>query len=110
VRIYYLDDEAALCNIFEEFFSDNETDVSTFVEAQPFVDLCKSIPPDLVFIDYRLAETSGDKVAEKVDPKIPKVLVTGELDLPESELFIQVVAKPYKLNLLRQIIESERKP
>lgn len=109
MKVYYLDDEVALCNIFKEFLSSADTDVHTFVEAQPFIDQCNLTPPDLVVIDYRLAETSGDKVAATLDRGIPKILVTGELDLPDSDLFIEVVSKPYKLKNMKEIIQSARR-
>jgi len=108
VKVYYLDDEAALCDIFKEFVEDEKTEVRTFCDAQSFIEHCKSAPPCLAFIDYRLAQTSGDRIAEKIAPQIPKVLVTGELDLPSSDLFIEIIRKPYKLYRIREIIENAR--
>ena len=108
MKIYYLDDEIALCDIFEEFISDNQTAVKTFSDANQAIEQCKIEPPDVMFIDYRLADTSGDKVASMLDGDIIKVLVTGELTLPDCSLFLDVVSKPFKLNELKKKIESLR--
>ena len=106
--VYYLDDERALCEIFKEFFNDEDTKVVTFTKAKEAIDSCNVDKPDLIFIDYRLSETSGDKVASALDDTIPKVLVTGELDMPDGALFFEVIAKPFKLASIKGLIESFR--
>ncbi|BBN83541.1 hypothetical protein PA25_35260 [Pseudoalteromonas sp. A25] len=99
--IYYLDDEVALCELFDEFMSGEGVNVSTFNDAQSLIIACQNTQPDLVVLDYRLTETTGDKVAAKLDSEICKVLVTGELDLPRCDLFTQIITKPYKLSDLK---------
>lgn len=104
--IYYLDDELALCDIFKAYLSDEQTQVETFSIGSDAIAACKLKKPDLMFIDYRLSETSGDQVARALDPAIPKVLVTGELDLSVDDLFLTVIAKPYKLKSIKVFVES----
>lgn len=106
MKIYYLDDEEALCDIFKELFSDNYTTVETFIDAGNAISRCETAPPDIIFIDYRLTDTSGDKVAAALDSSIVKVLVTGELEVPNNTLFFDVVSKPYKLSKLKEIVDT----
>ena len=108
MRVYYLDDEADLCAIFEEFIADDDTIVETFLDAGSAILRCAEEPPDLLFIDYRLADTSGDKVAAKVGAHIPKILVTGELEMIDNPIFLSTIAKPYKLSKIKKIVESRR--
>lgn len=107
IRIYYLDDEINFCNVFKEYISNKHIEVETFMDATEAISRCIAEPPDMIFIDYRLKDTTGDIVASMLDKDLRKVLVTGELELPDNEQFIQVVAKPYKLAMLKAIIEAQ---
>jgi CheY-like chemotaxis protein len=109
MNIYYLDDEAALCEIFTEFLTDDQTNITTFTDAKEAISQCEQDPPDLMFIDYRLKDTSGDRVAEQIDAQILKCLVSGELEIPHKEQFVEMVSKPFKLDQIRQIVEKYRK-
>jgi len=104
IKVYYLDDESGLCDVFKEFIESDDIQVVTFTESPPAVSYALENPPDIMFIDYRLADTTGELVARKLDPRIPKILVTGELAAPDTKLFYRVVSKPYRLKQLKEII------
>lgn len=106
-KVYYLDDEIDLCNLFREFIESEKIEVATFVDATKAIEMCAKMPPDLIFIDYRLSDTTGDVVAATIDSKIEKILVTGELKKPEYDVFSQVISKPFKLIELQQVIDEK---
>jgi CheY-like chemotaxis protein len=102
--VYYLDDEATLCRLFAEMFDSDHIKVTTFQDAAEAISRCLSNPPDLIFIDYRLGHTMGDQVAEAIDDAIPRVLVTGDLSVGNSEYFKRVVHKPFRFKQMEDII------
>jgi CheY-like chemotaxis protein len=106
INIYYLDDEPALCAIFKEYLEGDGIKVTTFIDSSAAISICINEPPDMIFIDYRLADTTGEKVAQILDTNIPKVLVTGELLAPVASAFLSVIKKPYKLAELKQFIQD----
>jgi DNA-binding response OmpR family regulator len=103
-RVYYLDDEASLCSVFKEFVSLLGFEVTTFVNAHEAIEACVEQPPDLMFIDYKLADVTGVEVAELLDSDIPKILVTGELSVRGVEAFQEVLEKPFRLAELKRLI------
>lgn len=105
-RIYYLDDEAALLEIFSEIFSSTTVQVKTFSEPSQLIAECKSNPPDLLFLDFRLPNTTGVAVAQQVDPKIPKVLVTGDLSVKVDVKFEAIFEKPIKVDVVEAFIKE----
>lgn len=106
VRVYYLDDEVYLCDLFKRYFQDKGFSVSTFTDAQAAISACQSSPPDIIFIDYRLTGVTGLTVAQMIDKHIPKVLVTGELDPPDGNDFLKVISKPYLLKDILGLLQS----
>jgi DNA-binding NtrC family response regulator len=105
-KVYYLDDELDRCNLFKEFFESDSIQVETFTDAIEAIECCDRSPPDMIFIDYRLADTTGNLVAEVIANDIVKILVTGELEIPNYEMFYEVIAKPFKLMDITLVIEK----
>lgn len=107
LTVYYLDDEAELCDVFKDFLSSAQIHVTTFTESEAAIEQCAQNKPDIIFIDYRLTNTTGNLVANVLDDDIEKILVTGELDLPQYDVFSQVMAKPYSLMAISQMLEAK---
>lgn len=105
LKVYYLDDEGALCETFFDNFSDEKIQIQTFTEPSLFIEVANKNPPDLVFIDYRLPGTTGDKVAQNLPPHIPKYLVTGDLLVKPDYKFIAILEKPTRHKLIETIFE-----
>jgi DNA-binding NtrC family response regulator len=105
-KIYYLDDEVDLVNLFKAFVVGEKIEVSTFTDASEAIACCQLTPPDLMFIDYRLTDTTGDRVAAVLDKNIKKILLTGELDMAEDPLFELIIKKPFSLSCLKKIIDE----
>lgn len=104
--VYFLDDEAEFGSLFKACFEDQQVKVEVFNLPADFFSACEKISPDVAFLDYRLPDTLGDEVARKIDKKIKKVLITGELQIKTSYPFEYIVFKPYKLQEIRDILED----
>lgn len=106
LKIYFLDDEKDLLEVLSDTFSSAECIVSTFNDPVTFVNFVKSHPPDLAFLDYRLPGCTGDDIAMKISPSIPKVLLTGDLEVKTRANFIAKIEKPFKTEDLNAVIKS----
>ena len=104
--LFFLDDEPDLCEAFSIFFEGDEIDVHVFTDHDEAIERAKTSPPDVMFIDFRLDGVSGEDVAKVIPASITKVMLTGELDMQPSELFFDVIHKPYKLAELHTFIQS----
>jgi DNA-binding NtrC family response regulator len=85
LKILYIDDEAALCEIFVDVFASPTRDVSTISSPSVFLEAVSRIKPDVVFLDYRLPGTTGDELAKLLDPKCRRALISGDLELDEAQ-------------------------
>jgi DNA-binding NtrC family response regulator len=106
LKVYYVDDEAELCENFEEYFASPLVEVITFVDAPSALEAIRNSPPDLLFLDYRLVGTTGDEMAKALDPTFPVFLVTGDISIETDYKFRQVFSKPYAQHLIAELIES----
>jgi DNA-binding NtrC family response regulator len=106
LKVYYLDDEADLCELFADYFSSDKVAVTTFVDTKIAIEAIKKNPPDIFFVDYRLPNTTGDEVAKALDPKIPKILVTGEFSIKTDYKFDLILSKPIDVALIAQVISK----
>ena len=106
IRVFYLDDEEKLCEIFSDLINAKGIEVSTFTNADLAIEEASQKPPDLFFIDFRLPGLTGDAVAHSLDSKIPKVLVTGDISFQSTYEFDHVLPKPYRVKDVINIIES----
>lgn len=104
--VYYLDDEPDLCENLHDILSSTEVVVETFQDVAALINTCKNIKPDLVFLDYRLPGITGDEVAQKLDPAILKVLITGDIQVKTTYSFFTVLAKPTQSKVLFDVVEQ----
>ncbi len=106
VKIFFLDDEPDLCEIFLDEFSSEVIQVSAFTDPKVAIAEVFSCPPDVIFIDYRLPNTTGDLVANNLPPHIPKYLVTGDSLVSAPKGFEAVLAKPIDMEKIWNIIKG----
>ena len=104
LKIYYLDDEDDLLEVFADTFSNADNTITTFSDPALALEAIRSSPPDLLFIDYRLPNTTGDEFAQKIDASIPKILMTGDTHLTLESKFETVLEKPYSVSEVRKWI------
>lgn len=105
-RVVYLDDEEELAEVFGLLLAQTEHSVQTFTEEIDAIGFCKASPPDILFVDFRLAHMSGDDVANMLPDSIKKVLVTGDIKIESEFKFDAIIHKPFKLAEILSIIES----
>ena len=106
IRVYYLDDEPALCELFSEYFDAGEIEVRTFTHAPDAIAAVNDVPPMVMFIDYRLSDTDGATVARQLPESLPKVLITGDLAAAPDFPFNFIVSKPFSFRQVEEIIRS----
>lgn len=106
LKVFYLDDEEALCENFVDYFASKDVIVTTFVDSKTAIEAIKKDPPDLFFVDYRLPGTTGDEVAMAIDPKLPKFLISGDIAVKTEYKFDQVFSKPYEASAITEIIAN----
>lgn len=109
LKVTYIDDETELCEIFKDAFSSTGVVIDVYSDPQKALDGVKANPPDLLFIDYRLPNTTGIQLAEKMNIKVPMHLITGELDLEMPKGFSSILAKPLDFEKIQNIIDSFHK-
>ena len=105
-KIFYLDDEPALLEMFSDTFSADDRVITTFSDPKTAIEAIRKTPPDILFIDYRLPNYTGDQIAQMLDPKIPKVLITGDMHVKCSYNFVAIFEKPYKASQIEEILEK----
>ncbi len=105
-KVYYLDDEQDLVDIFSEIFSTVDRIVKPFSDPKLFLSAVQNDPPDLIFLDYRLPGLTGDQVAKEISPAIPKVLITGEMDVQPEVEYIAIIRKPFKIEEIESLMSQ----
>lgn len=99
LKIFYLDDEPALCEAFADMLESPNRKIWTFSSAEGFLNHVQEMQPDVIFLDYRLPGTTGEALAEKLDPGIRRAIVTGDLDpvLGTKALVDKIFCKPFEV-------------
>ena len=106
LKVYYLDDEQDLCEIFVDYFASNEVEVTTFTDPAKAIDASRESPPEVLFVDYRLPGTTGDEVAKSLAAEIPKYLITGDISVKAEYTFQAIFYKPYKPEDIQQVLDG----
>ncbi len=104
-KIYYLDDEVDLLEMFNDTFSNNEIEISLFSEPKKAIEAIEKSPPHLLFLDYRLPNTTGDKIASQLKGDFKKALISGDLNLKLESKFDAVFEKPYPIEKIENFIK-----
>lgn len=105
LKVMYIDDESMLCENFVDCFAVEGVEITTFTDPKKVLLAANTNPPDLIFIDYRLPGMNGDELATALNPKIPKYLITGEIDLTTKYSFLKIFPKPYDVSEISEIIK-----
>jgi DNA-binding response OmpR family regulator len=106
-KVYYLDDEPHLCDLVKESLELSGVEATTFTDAGAAIEACRVSPPSMIFIDYRLSDTTGDIVAQAIEASIPKVLVSGDLIPKKLDGFVGALGKPFRLTEILALIKSQ---
>lgn len=106
IKIYYLDDEPALLSLFKDLFESDEVKVKTYVQVEVALDEIKKNPPDILFLDYRLPNTTAEDIVPRLSPSLPKAIITGELNVSMKSNIDAVFEKPFDVPKIEQFIQN----
>ncbi|MDH4469268.1 MAG: response regulator [Bacteriovoracaceae bacterium] len=106
LAIMFLDDEAEICEIYKDFLASPDIEVFTFSDPKEAIIFAGQRTLDLIFLDYRMPGTNGDKVAQSLSNPCPIFLVTGDINLETEYKFEQILSKPVDLDDLQILIEG----
>ncbi|HUZ94474.1 MAG TPA: sigma-54 dependent transcriptional regulator [Edaphobacter sp.] len=74
-RIYVIDDEAALGENIQRMLRSSATTISTFTDPKIGLDECMASPPDLVLLDIRMPQMSGEEVFARLHEAHPGLTI-----------------------------------
>ncbi len=103
-KIYYLDDEVELLELFSDLFVCDKYEIQTFSDVKAFLLKAQQEPADLYILDYRLPGTNGFEVAAQMPKDAKKILITGELNLDVPRNFICRLEKPFQIEEIQKLL------
>ena len=112
--IAILDDDPDFRTYLEDFLKDEALySVRAFASARDLFEGCEETLPDIVLLDMKMGDTSGDKVLEQLIthwPGLCVIVITGYPSLEDMRTTFKLkvfdyLAKPFSLAQLRQVIK-----
>jgi DNA-binding NtrC family response regulator len=112
--IAILDDDADFRTYLEDFLSDESSySVRAFGNARDLYESCEESLPDIVLLDMKMGDASGDKVLEQLISRWPGlcvIIITGYPSLEDMRTTFKLkvfdyLAKPFSLTQLRQVLK-----
>jgi len=113
--IVILDDDADFRNYLEDFLKDEGSySVRAFANPSDLFESCEESLPDIVLLDMKMGEASGDKVLEQLLTRWPGlcvIIITGYTSLEDMRTTFKLkvfdyLAKPFSLAQLRQVLKN----
>ena len=113
--IAILDDDSDFRTYLEDFLADeNSYSVRAFGNARELFESCEESLPDIVLLDMKMGDASGDKVLEQLISRWPGlcvIIITGYPSLEDMRTTFKLkvfdyLAKPFSLTQLRQVLKN----
>ncbi len=113
--IAVLDDDLDFRHYIEDFLEDERVyTVRTFGRAIDLFNGCEERLPDIVLLDMKMGEASGDQVLEQLHSRWPAlcvVVITGYPSLEDMRTTFKLkvfdyLSKPFSLAQLRQVLKN----
>ena len=113
--IAVLDDDLDFRNYIEDFLQDERVyTVRTFAQPLDLFNGCEERLPDIVLLDMKMGEASGDQVLEQLLSRWPGlcvVIITGYPSLQDMRTTFKLkvfdyLSKPFSLAQLRQVLKN----
>jgi len=110
-----LDDDLDFRNYIEDFLKvESVYTVRTFAEPGALFEGCAERLPDIVLLDMKMGEVTGDKVVEQLLTRWPGlcvIIITGYPSLEDMRATFKLkvfdyLAKPFSLAQLRQVLKN----
>lgn len=77
--VVYIDDEPALCRVFQLILSRLPCEVITFTDPRAALAYIRANAVTVVVCDYRMPELNGLQVLDGIDKNVPFFIVSGDL-------------------------------
>ena len=113
--IAILDDDADFRTYLDDFLKDEGSySVRAFANPSDLFESCEESLPDIVLLDMKMGESSGDKVLEQLLTRWPGlcvIIITGYPSLEDMRTTFKLkvfdyLAKPFSLAQLRQVLKN----
>jgi DNA-binding NtrC family response regulator len=113
--IAVLDDDPDFRTYIEDFLKDESIySVRAFATASELFNGCEERSPDIVLLDMKMGDTTGDKVLEQLLARWPGmcvIIITGYPSLEDMRATFKLkvfdyLAKPFSLAQLRQVLNN----
>jgi len=113
--IAVLDDDLDFRNYLEDFLKDEGMyTVRTFAHPKELFESAEEQLPDIVLLDMKMGEVTGDKVLEQLLARWPSlcvIIITGYPSLEDMRATFKLkvfdyLAKPFSLSQLRQVLKN----
>jgi DNA-binding NtrC family response regulator len=113
--IAILDDDPDFRTYLEDFLKDERAySVRAFATPNELFESCEESLPDIVLLDMKMGEASGDKVLEQLLTRWPGlcvIIITGYPSLEDMRTTFKLkvfdyLAKPFSLAQLRQVLKN----
>src|SRR6185295_3575601 len=113
--IAILDDDADFRTYLEDFLADESIySVRAFGNARELFESCDESLPDIVLLDMKMGDASGDKVLEQLITRWPGlcvIIITGYPSLEDMRTTFKLkvfdyLSKPFSLAQLRQVLTN----
>jgi DNA-binding NtrC family response regulator len=114
-EIAILDDDLDFRNYLEDFLKDEGVySVRAFAQPDELYESCEDRLPDIVLLDMKMGEVSGDRVLEQLLTRWPGlcvIIITGYPSLEDMRTTFKLkvfdyLSKPFSLAQLRQVLTN----
>src|ERR1700752_3495039 len=111
--IAILDDDFDFRNYLEDFLKDEgRYSVRTLAAPSELLAACEARPPDIVLLDMKMGDVTGDRVLEQLLTRWPglcAIVITGYPSLEDMRTTFKLkvfdyISKPFSLAQLRQVL------
>ncbi len=119
-KILIIDDDNFMCEVLKKHLQNNDYQVETAFSAKSAFDLLKSMSFDMVLCDFRLPDSSGLEVMQKLEAlnwNIPVVIMTAYADVRMAVRLMKMgaadyITKPIQheelIGIIKNILQTNR--
>lgn len=107
LKVFYLDDEPDLLEMFVDLFASDEISVTTSADVARARAVLAQERFDVIFLDYRLPGITGVEFAREIPEGPVLVLITGDLNVRTGPPFAEVFTKPYRREDVFQFLRRQ---
>lgn len=105
-EVIFVDDEEDLLELYYDLFQEESFSVKIFSDPTKALTYINENSPNLLFIDFRMPKLNGIELRDKINKDITSYLITGELDLKDTDKFVAVLKKPLSTAIIEELIEK----